>query len=82
MRDHQSASKKTETPPLLCVSNLWKSFGELQVVRGLDFNIQPGEVVGLSGSTGSGKSVMVMLLAGLYTPDKGLIQFKGENKQD
>jgi len=78
MRDHQSASKKTETPPLLCVSNLWKSFGELQVVRGLDFNIQPGEVVGLSGSTGSGKSVLVMLLAGLYTPDKGLIQFKGE----
>ncbi len=78
MRDHTAATKKAKPSPLLRVSNLWKSFGELKVVRGLHFNIHPGEVVGLSGSTGSGKSVLVMLLAGLYAPDKGLIQFKGD----
>jgi signal transduction histidine kinase len=79
MRDQMAASENAKSSTLLNVKNLWKSFGELKVVRGLNFTIQPGEVIGLSGSTGSGKSVLVMLLAGLYAPDMGQIVFKGKN---
>ena len=63
---------------LLSVRNLSKSFGLLSVIRDINFEIHPGEVVGLAGSTGSGKSVLVMLLAGLSAPDKGEITFKNK----
>ncbi len=65
--------------PLLQVKNLSKSFGTLPVIQHVSFDIPAGEVIGLTGSTGSGKSVLVMLLAGLYAPDEGEIYF--QNKQ-
>ncbi len=68
--------KKKKYSQLLSVRNLSKSFGSLSVIRDINFEIYPGEVVGLAGSTGSGKSVLVMLLAGLYAPDKGAIIYK------
>lgn len=71
MRRNENAN-----PPLLRVKNLSKSFGTLSVIRKVNFEIQSGEVVGLTGSTGSGKSVLVMLLAGLYGPDEGEIYFQ------
>ena len=61
--------------PLLQVKNLSKSFGKLPVIQNVNFEIPPGEVFGLTGSTGSGKSVLIMLLAGLYEPDQGEIYF-------
>lgn len=61
--------------PLLQVKNLSKSFGKLPVIQHVNFEIPPGEVIGLTGSTGSGKSVLIMLLAGLYEPDEGEIYF-------
>ena len=61
--------------PLLRVNNLSKSFGLLPVINQVSFEIQPGEIVGLAGSIGSGKSVLVMLLAGLYEPNDGEIYF-------
>jgi signal transduction histidine kinase len=72
-------AKRDGTKPgksLLEVKNLSKSFGKLPVIRHVNFEIQPGEVVGLTGSTGSGKSVLIMLLAGLYEPDEGEIYFQ------
>ncbi len=72
-------AKRDGTKPgksLLEVKNLSKSFGKLPVIRHVNFEIQPGEVVGLTGSTGSGKSVLIMLLAGLYEPDEGEIFFQ------
>lgn len=60
---------------LLRVKNLSKTFGSLPVINRVSFEIQPGEVIGLTGSTGSGKSVLVMLLAGLYEPNEGEIYF-------
>jgi len=69
-------NRDNQTPHLLKVKDLSKSFGTLSVIRNVNFNIQAGEVVGLTGSTGSGKSVLVMLLAGLYEPDEGEITFQ------
>ena len=65
--------------PLLRVINLSKQFGNLPAVSQVSLDIQPGEVVGLAGSIGSGKSVLVMLLAGLYIPNEGSIFF--DNKR-
>lgn len=70
--------KEKDNSPLLSVKNLSKSFGLLSVIRKINFEIYPGEVVGIAGSTGSGKSVLVMLLAGLYGPDEGKISFKNK----
>ena len=64
--------------PLLRVVNLTKSFGTLPVIQQVSFEIQSGEVVGLTGSIGSGKSVLVMMLAGLYEPNRGALYFAGK----
>jgi len=55
--------------PLLRIINLSKTFGTLPVVQNVSIDINPGEVVGLTGSIGSGKSVLAMLVAGLYKPN-------------
>ena len=60
---------------LLRVINLSKSFGTLPAIQQVSFEVQSGEVVGLTGSIGSGKSVLAMLLAGLYDPTEGEIYF-------
>lgn len=60
---------------LLSIHNLSKSFGTLPVIQRVSFEMQPGEVVGLTGSIGSGKSVLAMMLAGLYKPDEGSVFF-------
>jgi len=64
--------------PLLSVRKLSKSFGTLPVIRQVSFDVQPGEVVGLAGSIGSGKSVLAMMVAGMYHPDEGSIIFDGK----
>ncbi|HSO26762.1 MAG TPA: ATP-binding cassette domain-containing protein [Anaerolineales bacterium] len=64
--------------PLLRIRNVSKSFGSLPIIEHLSFDVQPGEVVGLTGSIGSGKSVLVMMLAGMYEPNEGEIFFAGK----
>ena len=63
--------------PLLRAINLSKRFGNLQAIRRVSFDVRPGEVVGLAGNSGSGKSVLVMLLAGLYAPNSGDLYYDG-----
>jgi signal transduction histidine kinase len=64
--------------PLLRVINLSKNFGTLPAVQGVSFDVLPGEVVGLAGRSGSGKSVLVMMLAGLYEPNQGDVYFNNQ----
>ncbi|HEY9087419.1 MAG TPA: ATP-binding cassette domain-containing protein [Anaerolineaceae bacterium] len=63
--------------PLLQAVELTKSFGSLPVIRQVSFEILPGEVVGLTGSIGSGKSVLVSLLSGQQVPNTGELFFQG-----
>lgn len=63
--------------PLLRAINLSKSFGTLSAVQGVSLEVYPGEVVGLAGESGSGKSALSMLLAGFYVPNEGDIYFEG-----
>ena len=62
--------------PLLQVKNLSKRFGTLSVLRRVNLDVYPGEVVGITGQSGSGKSTLAMLLAGIYTPDEGEIFYE------
>lgn len=65
--------------PLLRVANLSKNFGNLLAVQQISFEIAPGEVVGLAARSGSGKTVLTMLLAGLYAASEGEIYFSGQH---
>jgi signal transduction histidine kinase len=64
--------------PLLRAINLSKSLGTLPVVRNVSLEIDAGEVVGLAGQSGAGKSALSMLLAGFHVPNGGDLYFDGE----
>jgi signal transduction histidine kinase len=64
--------------PLLKAVNLSKTFGTLPAVQQVSLKVYPGEVIGLAGASGSGKSALFMLLAGFYVPNEGDIYFEGQ----
>jgi putative lysine transport system ATP-binding protein len=61
------------------IHDLHKSFGFLEVLKGIDFSVAPGEVVCLIGSSGSGKSTLLRCINLLEKPDKGVIRVFGED---
>ncbi|MBR3837626.1 MAG: amino acid ABC transporter ATP-binding protein [Clostridia bacterium] len=63
---------------MIRVSGLYKSFGELEVLKGIDTRIQKGEVVVIVGASGSGKSTLLRTLNLLENPTAGSIFFEGE----
>src|ERR1700750_673765 len=66
----------TETP-LLQLSDITKTFGSVQALTDVDFEVNPGEVMALVGDNGAGKSTLVKCIAGTHTPDSGRILFAG-----
>lgn len=64
---------------LLEVSNLTKSFGGLIAVNQVDFNVRKGEIFGLIGPNGSGKTTIFNLITGFLRPNSGVIKFKGKD---
>lgn len=65
----------------LHVRGLRKSFNGQEVLKGLDFDVQPGEIFVIMGPSGSGKSVLLRHLIGLEPPDAGEILINGESIQ-
>ena len=64
------------------IKNLQKSFGKLEVLKGVDLNIHKGEVVAIIGSSGSGKSTLLRCINLLEQPDSGSILFNGVDIND
>lgn len=64
--------------PKLLVKNLTKNFGEKQVLAGIDLQVNKGESVVILGGSGSGKSVLIKIIASLLTPTSGSIQVDGK----
>lgn len=54
-----------------------KSFGNLKVLKGIDFNAEKSEVVSIMGASGAGKSTLLQILGTLSTPDKGTLLIDG-----
>jgi phospholipid/cholesterol/gamma-HCH transport system ATP-binding protein len=58
---------------VISISGLYKSFDDLQVLKGIDFTLFKGENVAVLGKSGSGKSVLIKIIVGLLKPDKGKV---------
>jgi ABC-type branched-subunit amino acid transport system ATPase component len=71
----------SSTAPLLRVVGLSRSFGGLRAVDQLDLEVARGEIVGLLGPNGSGKTTAMNLISGALVPDSGRIEFDGEAVQ-
>src|SRR6204780_1876429 len=65
------------TSPAISVHGLKKSYGEVEAVKGIDFEIQPGEVFGLLGPNGAGKTTTVEILEGLRPRSEGKVEVLG-----
>src|SRR5258707_13058478 len=57
--------------PILNVTKLTKRFGGFYALDGLSFHVVPGEILGLVGPNGSGKTTAINVISGLYAPDGG-----------
>ena len=67
---------------LLEVKNIRKSYGKLDVLKGIDFSLEKGEVLSILGSSGSGKTTLLRCLNFLETPDAGSITIAGKEIYD
>ncbi len=69
----------TQRLPILELHNISKRFGAVQALSAVDFEVYPGEVVGLVGDNGAGKSTLVKVISGVYRPDQGEYFFDGRS---
>ena len=65
--------------PIISVKNLYKSFGDNHVLRGISLDLGAQESLGIIGGSGTGKSVLIKCILGLIEPDEGEILINGEN---
>ena len=64
--------------PLIEARGIVRHFGHVQALQGADFNVGPGEIVGLIGDNGAGKSTLIRILSGTDRPDAGEIRVNGQ----
>jgi branched-chain amino acid transport system ATP-binding protein len=64
---------------ILTVDQLCKTFGGLKAINNLDINVDEGEIVGIIGPNGSGKTTVLNLITGFLKPNTGKITFQGED---
>ena len=72
-------SGKQQSELLLEVSDIHVYYGAIHAIKGISFDVRPGEIVALIGANGAGKSTTLNTIAGLLKPRSGSIRFKGEN---
>jgi len=63
--------------PVLAARDIGKRFGDVEVLNGVSFQADPGEVVGLIGPNGAGKTTLLSILAGIVAPDGGGVESGG-----
>ena len=62
---------------MITAKQLKKSFGQVHVLKGLDFNVDKGEIVIVVGASGAGKTTLLQILGTLDRPDSGQLFFDG-----
>ena len=64
---------------MLKISNVETFYGKIQALRGVDLDVNDGEIVSLIGSNGAGKSTLLMTISGVNKAKRGNIVFNGKN---
>ena len=73
---------EAQRPALVEARNVSKSFDGVRVLNAVDLDVLPGEIHGLLGENGSGKSTFIKVLAGFHEPDPGSqLRINGEHKE-
>jgi phospholipid/cholesterol/gamma-HCH transport system ATP-binding protein len=81
MESKQHIPHTSEVPngePVIEIRGLYKSFGPLDILKGVDLDLLKGENLVVLGRSGGGKSVLIKVLAGLLPPDKGTVKVLGK----
>ncbi len=69
--------EKDESQKLLSIRGITKAFGQNLVLKGIDMDLDKGEILALIGGNGAGKSTMMKIIMGIYQPDAGTIRVNG-----
>src|ERR1700733_10667564 len=76
--DQAGDQKKSDNLAIVSVGNLRKRYGEFEAVKGIDFAIERGEIFGLIGPDGAGKTTTFHILGGVMEPTAGVITVLGK----
>jgi phospholipid/cholesterol/gamma-HCH transport system ATP-binding protein len=71
---------KAKIEPLIELKNVSKSFGSKVILESANLQIYPGEAVGVIGPSGTGKSTILRIVAGLTAPDSGEVYINGQKR--
>jgi len=77
-----TASNWTPDQPLISIKDVHKSFGELEVLKGISLDVMKGEVICIIGPSGSGKSTLIRCINALNTINSGSIKVEGQEVHD
>ncbi|MFM2060568.1 MAG: hypothetical protein RLZZ507_238 [Cyanobacteriota bacterium] len=80
MTSYQSPIIEPRIEPLIELRGISKSFGKNQVLDNIDLQIFKGEAIGIIGPSGTGKSTILRIIAGLLQPDEGEIYIQGQKR--
>lgn len=75
--EDEAAAEEVAPPPAIQVSGLWKRYGDVAAVRGLDFTVAQAETFGFLGPNGAGKSTTISMLCTLVRPTDGAALVQG-----
>src|SRR5690606_25048946 len=80
--ERPSAPGWTPDQPIISIRDVHKSFGAVEVLKGITFDVRKGEVVCIIGPSGSGKSTLLRCINALVPIDKGSIKVEGQEVHD
>src|ERR671918_615510 len=76
--EHPASEPSSPAQPLLALKGISKSFGPVEALKDVAFELRAGEVVGLVGDNGAGKSTLIKAIAGVQPADEGEAYFEGD----
>jgi branched-chain amino acid transport system ATP-binding protein len=82
LRKRREVTGAPATEALLRVQDVFVSFGGIQALSGVSFDLENGEIFSIIGPNGAGKTSLVNVISGFYRPDKGRILFRGKDRTD